>query len=178
MKKLTSLLIVTMMCFSVALQAKNTKVTTKSEFTTAFSALADGDTLTVNYNGGLVLNIDRVTLPAAGGRFYFRGENPDSLPQIQIEINGVSLAEGTTYGLIFENLHLQYRSPGGSSGQIIYFNKIYASMDSLIFRNCEITESVRSVFRSVKPDNIKDAAGNDSIVFTSCGDVDYFEMSN
>lgn len=178
MKKLTSLLIVTMMVFSVALQAKNTKVTTKSEFTAAFGALADGDTITVNYNGGQVLKIGKVTLSAAGGCFYFRGESPDSLPQIQIEINGVTLPETTTYGLVFENIHLQYRSPGGASGQIIYFNKIYANMDSLIFRNCEITESVRSVFRSVKPDNIKDISGNDSIVYTSCGDVDYFEMSN
>lgn len=172
MKHFTSLFIVSMMVCSLAVQAKNTKVTTKNEFTAAFNALTDGDTLTVNYNGGQILKAGTVTMPSAGGRFYLRGEDPDSLPVLQLQINGVNLPDGTTCGLIFEHLHLQYRSPGASSGQIIYFNGVYANIDSLVFRNCEISESVRSLFRSVKPSNTEEET------YTSCGDIDYFEMSN
>jgi hypothetical protein len=173
MKKHLLLLIV--LCLSFAMQAKNTLVTTKTQFTTAWGTLANGDTITVAYNGGVILNTGAVNLPAAGGLITVRGQYPDSLPIIQSEFDGVTLADGVTTGLIFENLHLQYRSPDGTSGQVIYFNKKYANMTKLIFRNCEVSKTVRSLFRSVKPDSI---IGPPIQRWASCGDLEYFEMSN
>ena len=172
MRKQLSFLFLLMVCFSFALQAKNTVVKTKTDFTTAWGALADGDTISVAYNGGVALNTGTVTMSAAGGTITLRAADPDSIPLLQIGIEGATLADGKTCGLIFENLHLQYRSPDGTSGQIIYFNKKYANISKLIFRNCEISRSVRSLFRSVKPDNAGD------VTYSSCGDVDYFEMTN
>lgn len=69
--------------------------------------------------------------------------------------------------LIFENLDLQYR--GGttaSSGQIFYWDKKVGNVDSIIFRNCDINNLCRSLYRSVPPDNSK------------AGICNYFEMSN
>jgi len=171
MKKHLLLLIV--LCLSFAMQAKNTLVSTKTAFTTAWGVAANGDTITVAYNGGVILNTGAVNLPAAGGVITVRGLSPDSLPIIQSEFDGVTLADGVTTGLIFENLHIQYQKPDGTSGQVIYFNKKYANMTKVIFRNCEISRTVRSLFRSVKPDSISPTQRWDS-----CGDVEYFEMSN
>jgi len=171
MKKHVLLLIV--LCLSLAMQAKNTLVTTKTQFTTAWGTLANGDTITVGYNGGVILNTGAVNLPAAGGLITVRGQSPDSLPILQTEFDGVTLADGVTTGLICENLHLQYRSPDGTSGQVIYFNKKYANMTKLIFRHCEISKTVRSLFRSVKPDSISPTQR-----WASCGDIEYLEMSN
>jgi hypothetical protein len=167
MKKLVTLSCLFLMCFSVVLQAKNTVVSTKTQFTTAWGALADGDTISVAYNGGTILNIGEVKMTSAGGCITLMAQYPDSVPTLQIQISGIGLAEGVTCGLVCENLHLQYRSPTSSSGQIIYFKEMYANISQLVFRNCEISQSVRSLFRSTKP-----AAS------TSCGDVDYFEMTN
>lgn len=171
MKKHLLLLIV--LCLSFVLQAKNTLVSTKTAFTTAWGIAADGDTVTVGYMGGVALNIGAVTMPAAGGVITLRGQYPDSIPMLQIEFQGVTLVDGVTTGLIFENLHLQYRSPDGTSGQVIYYNKKYANISKIIFRGCEISKTVRSLFRSVKPDSISPTQR-----WASCGDVEYFEMSN
>ena len=117
MKKHLLLLIV--LCLSFAMQAKNTLVSTKTAFTTAWGVAANGDTITVAYNGGVILNTGAVNLPAAGGVITVRGLSPDSLPIIQSEFDGVTLADGVTTGLIFENLHIQYQKPDGTSGQVI-----------------------------------------------------------
>ena len=172
MKKRLTLLLALMMCFSLYIEAKNTIVKTKTEFTTAWSSQKDGDTISVAYNNGAPLNIGAVTMSSVGGCITLMSQYPDSVALIQIEIQGVTLADGLTCGLVFENIHLQYRSPDGSSGQIIYYNAKYANFTKLIFRNCEITKSVRSLFRSVKPANTAE------VTYTSCGDIDYFEMTN
>ena len=168
MKKQVSLLFLSVMCFALGLPAKNTVVTTKSEFTTAWSAATDGDTISVAYNGGTTLNVSTVTMSLAGGCITLMSEDPDSVATLQIQVAGVTIADSLTCGLVFENLHIEYKSVDGSSGQIIYFNRVFANMSQLVFRNCEITRSVRSLFRSV----------TDTANYESCGDVDYFEMSN
>lgn len=168
MKKKLSLFVLFAMLLSFAIQAKNTIVTSKDEFTSAWGAQTGGDTISFAPTGDTPLNLGRVTLSENGGKYVIMSEysDPDSMAVIQVEIDGANLEETKFYSLFFENIHLQYRSPSSGSGQIIYFNKIYANVDSVVFRNCEMSNSVRSIFRS-KPDTTSTA-----------GDLNYFEVTN
>jgi hypothetical protein len=169
MKKLVSFLVLIVAFFSYALAGKNTLVTNVADFNTAWNAYSDGDTISVAYNNGLAYNVSTKNMQAAGGRLTIKGQyaNDDSIPIIQASINGVSLNRSLSCGLVFEYVHLQYKTPEGTSGQIIYFNKVTANIDSLIFRHCIISKSVRSLFRSV--------VATDS---ASAGDLNYLEFSD
>lgn len=72
--------------------------------------------------------------------------------------------------LVFENLHLQQtKGAGGNSGHILYWNSKntnLANVDSVIFRNCEISNCPRSFYRAAPAQNDKE----NSI-------CNYFEMS-
>ena len=88
----------------------------------------------------------------------------DIKPVLQVGFN-FPTTDGLS--LIFENLNLQYRTgASASSGQIFYWNKTLANVDSIIFRNCEITNIPRSLYRSVPPDGE-----------VAAGICQYFEMS-
>ncbi|HQP22512.1 MAG TPA: hypothetical protein PLY63_04195 [Bacteroidales bacterium] len=157
--------------------ARNTVVSSSAEFGNAWGALTDGDT--ISFAPGL-MNIGNRTLPATGGTFTFRSQydHPDSMAIVQLQISGVNTEEGITTGLIFENLHLQYRSPSSTSGQIIYFNKVYADISIVAFRNCEISQSVRSLIRTVKPSDIPATDSTEAVEYTSSGDLEYLEMTD
>lgn len=72
--------------------------------------------------------------------------------------------------LVFENLHLQQTNGANeSSGHILYWNEKntnLANVDSVIFRNCEISNCPRSIYRAAPKANDKE----NSI-------CNYFEMS-
>lgn len=177
MKKRFTLFVLVAFCFSLATMAKNTVVASSAEFANAWGALADGDT--ISFAPGL-MNVGNRTLPATGGTFTFRSQydHPDSMAIVQLQISGVNTEEGITTGLIFENLHLQYRSPSSTSGQIIYFNKVYADISIVAFRNCEISQSVRSLIRTVKPSDIPATDSTEAVEYTSSGDLEYLEMTD
>lgn len=177
MKKRITLLMLAVCCLSLNITAKNTVVKNSSEFNNAWGAMADGDT--ISFAPGL-MNVGNKTLPATGGTFTFRSqyEDPDSMAIVQLQITGVNTDEAITTGLIFENLHLQYRSPSSTSGQIVYFNKVYANISIVAFRNCEISESVRSLIRTVKPDNIEATETSEAVEYNSSGDIEYLEMTD
>jgi len=177
MKKRFTLFMLVAFCISLATMARNTVVSSSAEFGNAWGALTDGDT--ISFAPGL-MNIGNRTLPATGGTFTFRSQydHPDSMAIVQLQISGVNTEEGITTGLIFENLHLQYRSPSSTSGQIIYFNKVYADISIVAFRNCEISQSVRSLIRTVKPDNIPATDSTEAVEYTSSGDLEYLEMTD
>lgn len=178
MKKHLSLILLSVLFSTLMVHsAKNTVVANVTDFKTAWASAQDGDSISIAYNGGVSYSIGEVRLLASGGCITLRAANPDSIPTLLIQISGVNLASGVTCGLVFENLHLEYRSPDGTSGQIIYFKDIWANMNKLVFRGCEITRSVRSLFRSTRPlPTAIDPATN--LPYTSCGDIDYFEMSD
>jgi len=177
MKKRFTLFMLVAFCISLATMARNTVVSSSAEFGNAWGALTDGDT--ISFAPGL-MNIGNRTLPATGGTFTFRSQydHPDSMAIVQLQISGVNTEEGITTGLIFENLHLQYRNTSGTSGQIIYFNKVYADISIVAFRNCEISQSVRSLIRTVKPDNIPATDSTEAVEYTSSGDLEYLEMTD
>lgn len=177
MKKRFTLFMLVAFCISLATMARNTVVSSSAEFGNAWGALTDGDT--ISFAPGL-MNIGNRTLPATGGTFTFRSQydHPDSMAIVQLQISGVNTEEGITTGLIFENLHLQYRSPSSTSGQIIYFNKVYADISIVAFRNCEISQSVRSLIRTVKPSDIPATDSTEAVEYTSSGDLEYLEMTD
>ncbi|HQN88083.1 MAG TPA: hypothetical protein PKX83_07220 [Bacteroidales bacterium] len=177
MKKRFTLFMLVVFCISLATMARNTVVSSSAEFGNAWGALTDGDT--ISFAPGL-MNIGNRTLPATGGTFTFRSQydHPDSMAIVQLQISGVNTEEGITTGLIFENLHLQYRSPSSTSGQIIYFNKVYADISIVAFRNCEISQSVRSLIRTVKPSDIPATDSTEAVEYTSSGDLEYLEMTD
>lgn len=153
-------------------------VTTSAEFTAALGNLGRVkgamDTIFVNPESADVIISSGTykTVPTAG-RFWIIGVPEDFRPIVQLRFDAADPTEpNSDLSMIFENLHLQYT--GGktaTSGQLIYFNGKYADMDTLAFRNCEISNYPRTIYRSVTP---KDADGN----YTTAGTVNYFEMSD
>ncbi len=177
MKKHLSLILLSVLLSTMMATAKNTVVSNVTELKTAWSSAVDGDSISINPSGGLIYNTGKITMSSAGGCITLRSAKPDSLPLLQIEITGVTLPSGKTCGLVFENLHLQYRSPGGTSGQLIYYSGTVATFTKLIFKGCEISQTVRSLFRSITP-AVTVLDPSTGLPYPSCGDVDYFEMSN
>jgi hypothetical protein len=174
MKKKLLLALCTIFLFAAGLHARNLVVSSVLEFKTAWANYLDGDTISVQPNGGMVYNQGEIKLHSNGGCVTVRSANPDSLAFLQLQVTGVTLSDTSSCGLVFENLHLEYRTPQGTSGQIIYFNSVWANISKLIFRGCEITQSVRSVFRSVKPSILNPKTG---LSYNNSGILNYFEMS-
>jgi hypothetical protein len=170
MKKLVSFLVLIVAFFSYAYAGKNTLVKNAAEFNTAWNSYSDGDTISVAYSNGLTYNVSTKNMSTAGGRLTIKGQyaDDDSVPIIQASINVVTLSSrDLDCSLVFEYVHLQYKDPSKLSGQIIYSNKETVNIDSLIFRHCVISNSVRCLFRSV--------VATDS---SSAGDLNYLELSN
>ena len=153
-------------------------VTTSAEFTAALGNLGRVrgamDTIFVNPESADVIISSGTykTVPTAG-KFWVIGMPTDFRPIVQLRFDAADPTEpNSDLSMIFENLHLQYTGGNtASSGQLIYFNGKYADMDTLAFRNCEISNYPRTIYRSVTP---KDADGN----YTTAGTVNYFEMSD
>lgn len=180
MKRLSTFLLLFLAVFSFGLQAKNTLVTNDTELTAAWNSGVEGDTIFCangTYNPGANLKFP------LNGTIVVKSEydDPDSMAVIVCEIQQPTPeVSGGTYngGLIMENIHLkQRRGAGHSSGHTIYLNKFdgILNIDNLVFKNCIISDSPRGLFRSVVND-AKDEDGNK--IYSSCGDVEYFEMSN
>lgn len=153
-------------------------VTTSAEFTAALGNLGrvQGamDTIFVNpESADVVISSGTYKTVPTAGKFWVIGVPEDFRPIVQLRFDAADPTEpNSDLSMIFENLHLQYT--GGktaTSGQMIYFNGKYADMDTLAFRNCEISNYPRTIYRSVTP---KDADGN----YTTAGTVNYFEMSD
>ena len=153
--------------------ADNWTVSTKEEFTAAWGSLGrvtgarDTIFLAEDFNAdlGTIKNF-----PVAG-RFWVIGKVGETGAR-PVMIVGFDAADPTEpnsdLSFCFENVCIQYNKGGAtaSSGQIFYFNKKYFDCDSVIFRNCEIMNYPRTIYRSVPPNGGK------------AGVVNYFEMSN
>jgi hypothetical protein len=169
MKKLLTFMVFFVAVLSLAFAGKNTLIKSTAEFNTAFDSFVDGDTITVAYNKGVIYNASTRNMRSTGGRITIRAQysNPDSVPILQVSFNMTKLASNLTCGWVFEYMHLQYKNPTATSGQIIYCNKDWCNVDSVIFRHCVISNSVRSLIRTVVP-----------VDSASCGDLNYLEFSD
>ena len=153
-------------------------VTTSAEFTTALSSLSRTqgamDTIFVNPESpDVVISSGTYKTVPTAGKFWIIGVPTDFRPIVQMRFDAEAGTEpGSDLSMIFENLNIQYTSGNtATSGQIFYFNGKYVDMDTLAFRNCDITNYPRTLYRSVPP---KDENG----AYMEGGSINYFEMVN
>ena len=174
MKKRFTLFVVASMLFALNMSAQETEVyvTTKAEFTTAFNAhpgtpgsvtkiiIAAGkndDGTYAQATSEFTLNVGNFTPEAtacADGTIIITSNQTDidNLPHVPIGINMDSQATGSHLSLVIENVSFEYRAGNlASSGQIVYWNKKDCHADSIIFRNCQLTNVPRSIIRTVPP---------------------------
>lgn len=154
---------------TVRAQETVTYVTNKTEFTNAFNAhpgtpgsvskiiLAGQKDAEGNYPvaNREVFNIGNFTPSVqsnADGTIIICSEQNemDKQPILQFGLNLDTQAADSHFSLVFENVQMEYRSGNlATSGQIIYWNKKDCHADSIIFRNCNITNIPRSLIRTV-----------------------------
>ncbi len=172
MKRISYFLMLFALMFSLGMQAKQTLVKNATELKSVFPAAQDADTILLAPG---VYNVSNSLFFPPTGIITLMSKYtniPDSIATLQMNMQGSTIAAGVKAGLIFEYLKLQHNNPTATSGHIIYINKKFGNIAKLVFRHCDISNGVRGLFRSVKPDNTTD------VTYTSCGDLDYLEMTN
>ncbi len=154
-------------------------VTTKNEFTEAINAAnaaKAGDVFKIvcKWDAATPLNIGNVKPTMAAGTLIITSDETeyDKMPQMLVGFDWAGdLNDDGKFALIFENVGLQYRNNGKEekSGQIVYFNKRDAQMDSIVFRNCDISNYPRTLYRAVpKSSAAADIKNIGKIEMTNC----------
>ena len=174
MKKIFTLIAMATLLMPSAVKAQETVtyVTTASEFKTAYEShpgtpgsvtkivVAGAKDSDGNYTVPTienVLGLGNYTPPAqtsADGTIIITSEQTDlnNLPIITLGLNLDSQAADSHFSLVFENVQIEYRSGNlASSGQVVYWNGKNCHADSVIFRNCNITNIPRTLIRTVPP---------------------------
>lgn len=153
-------------------------VRTKSEFTAAITAANSakaGDVykLVCKWDASEVLSLSTVKPEMTAGTLIITSEETeyDKMPQMMVGFDwAADLLDNGNFALIFENVGLQYRTgKEATSGQIVYFNKRDAQMDSIVFRNCDISNYPRTLYRAVpKSSAAEDIKTIGKIEMTNC----------
>lgn len=171
MKKIFTLIALGAMMVAQSVKAQEvvTYVTTKAEFTNAFNAhpgkpgsitkiiLAGAKDADGNYPAANreVFNIGNFTPDAqsnADGTIIITSEQPDmdKQPIFYGAINFDTQAIDSHFSIVFENVQVEYRAGNlATSGQVLYWNKKDCHADSVIFRNCNITNIPRTLIRTL-----------------------------
>lgn len=182
MKKLTYLLALgIMLLMPFTAKADWTQhVSDKNGFLNAIAALegtpGSVDSIIVDGDNNTVINVGRATITATDGKVVItsKQKNINKVPQLIVEFYGSALKDGNKFSLFFENIGLRYRAGrDAGSGQIIYFQKIYAPMDSLVFRGCDINQFPRTLYRN-EPVVNNDLPGKHE----PGGQIQYLELSD
>ena len=154
-------------------------VTTSAEFTSALNSLSHQagarDTIFVNPESpDVIISSGSGTfknVPTAG-KLWIIGVPTNFRPIVQMRWQGENDTEpNSDLGLYFENVNLQYPSGNlASSGQVLYWVNCKCDIDSLVLRNCDLSNYPRTFYRSVPS---TDENGN----YEAMGTINYFEMS-
>lgn len=193
MKRFTLLALGVIAMASSAMAADmTTYVTNKTEFVNAINACAGmtaNDTHTIIISkkltddktaeaevadNSVVINTGNVTFVHNTGKLVIKSNQTDidNLPQLQTGLNGMNHTADSKFSLFIENVSLQYRSGNtATSGQVLYWQKMPAAdmqIDTMAFRNCEITNIPRTIFRT---------APNDGSTATTPSKLKYLEMT-
>lgn len=198
MKKFTLTAIASLLMTASAFAGVNSTVyvTNKAQYEAALAScegFTNDDKLTIvvckslNENGDgegevadntVVIN-SNYTLKHNRGTVVLRSNQTDidNLPQMQLGVNGMEHAPDSKFSWICENVSLQYRAHNtATSGQIFYWQKMTMDkmqLDSIIFRNCEITNIPRTLFRTAPTGDKVDAEGNE----LAPSKIQYLEMT-
>lgn len=125
-------------------------------------------------DNSVVINTGNVNFVHNTGKLIIKSNQTDvdNLPQLQAGLNGMEHTADSKFSIFFENVSLQYRSGNtATSGQILYWQKMTAEkmqIDSVAFRNCEITNIPRTLFRT---------APSDGASATTPSKLEYLEMT-
>ena len=176
MKKLFTLVFAALLASGMFAQ---TTVTNKNELTAAFNAAANlpaGEISVVFVKGDI--NLGSLTLAQTTRNIHFIGINNEETGEqstIRAELKfPEDNTEGDKFGLTFENLRLTV--PNGVWRDSKYFINFKDAkthfIDTIAFRNCEITDFSRAWMRG----QIDGAPSDGS--FKGCGILNYFEMSD
>lgn len=183
MKKFTlfALAMMTLLPGTTKAESWEKTVATKAEWDAAVKAIGgiSGETYVITLVGDAATSINTGTWKptAKSGRIVIRSTQTEyeKMPQLLARIDWANDLEdnggnGKNLSLIFENINLQFNGgASASSGQIVYFNKKRAPIDTIAFRNCDINNCPRTIMRSVPVDNAQD---------TDYQKLDVFEMTN
>jgi hypothetical protein len=171
MKKINYYLLLFAILCSFSLQARKVVVNTAALLQTAFNGALDADTIQVK--PGIYDTTNKLVFPKTGAVVVesFYRTPVDSVATIRMAMQTVTVEDGTYTkrpSLIFNNLKLTGRyNDFTSSTYMIDFNGKFISIDTLAFRNCEISGCARSMIR-----------GGLATGKASCGDLEWFEMTN
>ena len=154
-------------------------VTTSAEFVSALNSLTHQkgarDTIFVNPESpDVIISTGTGTyqnIPTAG-KLWIIGMPTNFKPILQLRWTTEADTEpNSDLGLYFENVNIQYSSGNlASSGQIIMWSNCKCDIDSLVLRNCDLSNYPRTFYRSVPA---TDENGN----YEAMGTINYFEMS-
>lgn len=164
MKKLTSMMVglLALVPASSFADSWTKTVTNKTEFMSAWTSIGAGVAgetyeIVCDWPAESPVNIGNINKGNAGqhaGRIVIRSNQTDydKMPAMLIGFDFSSdFGANDHFSLIFENVNLQYRAGAyASSGQIVYQNKksqLYT--DTIAFRNCDLNNFARTLFRSV-----------------------------
>lgn len=181
MKKLcTMLLAVAALLTPSAVHADKVTVTSAtdliSQFTKARTA-ESSDTIYVVYTAdGMNMKTIKADAMPSKGKIYMIGVNDEASGAkacVKFEMNIAANTEGDHLSLIFQNLVIKdYNGASGNSKHLINAKDAnFHYIDTLAFRNCEITDFCRTIYRlepQAKADGTKDAGEVKSMEFTNC----------
>jgi len=172
MKRLITLLLFAMITAAFGIHARNVVVTSVSEIQNAITAAQTGDTILVAsgvYNLG-----NKTNIPPSRVVIKSQSDNLEERATLQMQLNAPTINPedesplGSRPSLIFENIHLQSNNPTYTAGSyLLSFNGVYCSMDTLAFRNCEISMVGRSLIRGAQPADKPNS-----------GEMEWLELSN
>lgn len=181
MKKLFTLICVTTLMIGglYAQRTTQTTVTSKAELQTALTdaaAMSPGDIAYIYIKGSI--NLGSYTFGATTRNIHFVGINDEETGEraslLTEFVFPTNESEADKFAITFENLHLMDNNgEWGNSKHFINFkdaNKHF--VDSMVIKNCEISNICRSFLRGQI-----DGAPTDG-TYTGCGTFNYFEMSN
>lgn len=181
MRKFTSLLVGLLALAPATMLADSwTKtVTNKSEFNSAWTSIGEGvagETYTIVCDWPAdqpvnIGNLNKTNCAQHAGRIVITSNQTeyDKMPAMLVAFDfSKDFAAEDHFSLIFENVNLQFRTgASATSGQIVYQNKkdkLYG--DTIAFRNCDLNNFARTLFRSVPKSD------------TYEGVLDWLELSN
>ncbi|MGN1263555.1 MAG: hypothetical protein ACI4TW_05915 [Prevotella sp.] len=183
MKKLSMIVLAAMTLLPSSMQAieRIDTVTNKNEFTAAITAanaaqVGDVYKIVCKWDAANPLSLGTIKPTMAAGTLIITSDETeyDKMPQMLVGFDWAGdLKDDGKFVLIFENVGLQYRTgKEATSGQIIYFNKRDAQMDSIMFRNCDISNYPRTLYRAVPKDKTEE---NENTRIKNIGKI---EMTN
>lgn len=174
MKKINIFLLLIAILYAFNLEARRITVNSVATLYPAFNGALDKDTIAIKpgtYTMGSSTAATGMKMPKTG-LIVLESASKDTMPILQMEMGLVDTVPDNSVpkrlSLIFRNLHLQgrYGNFTTASAYVVSLEGKYISIDTLAFRNCEISNVSRCLFRDGQNKGYKS------------GNMEWLEVSN